>query len=404
MLLREEYQRTGEEVLLEEALQISDTVLSRTTSQHPHYTIRLKVRASLLRDRYLRNGSRQDLDQAITMNRQGLALPDQDAEQMGGHRVDLAVALYMLYSRDHGVTTLRECLSLLHQHLVDTDEPAVPLMADLSAVMTAYARRESNPDILDAAVEMAMRAVSHSSRDDLRAGSLKHLADARALRAWVTQSASDAEAALSARRTALGLLPSSHPHYRVLATDFADAVAWDADLTEATAVARTALAVTPTDHYARPRTLLTLGRVLLRSYDATRRIEDLNEGLMTLREAVEHPALSPSGVVHGLAVLAESTWRFQSDAQSAADLYRRAVKVLVTQVVPKDLAWTDQEYLLRGEAALLQDAVALIIQAGDISGAVEVAEFGRGVLLARAFDAQSDLTQLREQAPTRTNT
>jgi len=83
--------------------------------------------------------------------------------------------------------------------------------------------------------------------------------------------------------------------------------------------------------------------------------------------------------------------------ESLAD-YATAIG-LVGQVAARHLASDDKQHELAGIADLGADAAACAISAGDPRRALELAEHARGVLMAEAFDAQSDLSDLRAQAP-----
>lgn len=61
--------------------------------------------------------------------------------------------------------------------------------------------------------------------------------------------------------------------------------------------------------------------------------------------------------------------------------------------------WTDQEHRLGAHAGLVGDAVAAHCAIGDITGAVEIAELGRGILLGAALSGRTDLSELEHAHP-----
>ncbi|MFT7837906.1 CHAT domain-containing protein [Saccharothrix sp. BKS2] len=85
--------------------------------------------------------------------------------------------------------------------------------------------------------------------------------------------------------------------------------------------------------------------------------------------------------------------------------HRTAVEVLDTavallpDVLPRGAGWVDRQHRLGTVAGLVGTAVAAHCAAGDPAGAVEVAEQGRGVLLADHAGTRTDLTCLDRVRP-----
>lgn len=67
--------------------------------------------------------------------------------------------------------------------------------------------------------------------------------------------------------------------------------------------------------------------------------------------------------------------------------------------MPRALSWTDQERRLTDRTGLVGEAVAAQLAVGDVAGAVELAELGRGVLLSHQLDIRGDVPELAAAAP-----
>jgi hypothetical protein len=86
------------------------------------------------------------------------------------------------------------------------------------------------------------------------------------------------------------------------------------------------------------------------------------------------------------------------DRPTALSAFTLAVDLL-PRTAPRSLLRIDQEHHLGSFAGLASDAAACALDAGDPELALRLLEQGRGVLLAQAVDARSDLTELRACRP-----
>jgi hypothetical protein len=84
-----------------------------------------------------------------------------------------------------------------------------------------------------------------------------------------------------------------------------------------------------------------------------------------------------------------------NEHELASRVLDAAVCALPT-VAPRTLTRDDQEYALAEHAGLAGETVAAQLAVGNQVRAVELAEAGRGVLLAAAVDLRSDLALLAD--------
>ncbi|MEU1844773.1 CHAT domain-containing protein [Micromonospora sediminicola] len=256
---------------------------------------------------------------------------------------------------DAAVAALREAVAL-----ADPTDPQEYAQSGGSLATALFLRHRTTGDTaaLDETIDLLdglTRAGPLRPADRHRA--LTNLGNALLVRHRATAAAGDAGAMLAAYRGAVDALPPEHPDRTMCLSNLATAL-------EATTA--------PGD-----------------APDARARA--------ALREAASVPA-APSSLravaAHRAARLAD----LADDLPAALDGYTAAIELL-------DLvAWhgmdpDDQARLLARFRGLATDAAAVAVALGDPRRAVEVLEYGRGVLLTRAHDATADLTALRAGAP-----
>ncbi|MET8051886.1 CHAT domain-containing protein [Streptosporangium sp. NPDC005286] len=124
---------------------------------------------------------------------------------------------------------------------------------------------------------------------------------------------------------------------------------------------------------------------------------DLDEALRTLREV----ARSPSG---NLSDRLRASWKWGQAAadhgrwEEGADGFAAAVRLLplaTTRRLPR----AEQERVLGSNAYFGLDAAACALHQGQPVRALELLEYGRGLLFAQSLETRSDLGELEERAP-----
>ncbi|MFI7219855.1 CHAT domain-containing protein [Micromonospora maritima] len=282
---------------------------------------------------------------AALNRRAELAVDGTDPAATGAARRDTEAA----------VVALREAVAL-----VDPTDPQGYAQAVGSLALALFLRHRTTGDTaaLDETIGLLdglTRAAALRPTDRHRV--LTNLGNALLTRHRATATAGDAEAMLAAYRGAVDALPPEHPDRTMCLSNLA------------TALEETTAPGAAPDGRARA----------------------------ALREAASVPA-APSALravaAHRAARLAD----LAGDLPAALDGYATAIGLL-------DLvAWhgmdpDDQARLLAGFRGLATDAAAVAVALGDPRRAVEVLEYGRGVLLTRAHDAAADLSALRIVAP-----
>ncbi|RLP93748.1 CHAT domain-containing protein, partial [Micromonospora sp. CV4] len=255
---------------------------------------------------------------------------------------------------DAAVTALREAAELAEREAEPTEY--LRTLGTLALAHLLRHRLRDDPAGLNEAVRLLQLL---SDRQPL-AGADRHrihtnLGNALLMRYRAHPDEADATAMLVAHRAAVDALPAEHPARTMCLSNLAtalEAVATPAALAEATAALRAAAAVESAPS-------------LLRSAAASR--------------YAEHAAAA-------------------GDLPAALDGYATAIE-LIDLVAWHGMDTDDQARLLGLFPGLASAAAAVAIAVDRPERAVELLEYGRGVLLTRAHDAGADLAALRAQSP-----
>lgn len=436
------YERTGVRSDLRRAADLSERALSALPRDDPDRGAHLAAVASVLLKRHERSRSPEDIRRAVDLYEQALAtLPDDDRARPSLLR-GLAGALHQRHLTTGDGVDLDRAVTLAGWVLAAVppghpDRPAVTI--DLAAV---YLTRHTHTGVLADlahAIDLAEKVLAAGGPPQW----LSTLCEAYQQQYLVTGDISDLDQAI-----AIGERATAGTDIALAARQVRLATAYwrrhrganrEGDLSRAVELAARALSGTPADHTQLPGRQSLLAEMYLDRYriggatgDADAAI-DLSERALASAPA-NHPgrsrflaticaahlergatALTPDGLRdlaagviktlgagpldrttahHAAGSLALAT----GDAPLAVKLLDEAV-ALLPSVAPREAGWADQQHRFGRPAGLVGDAVAAHCAAGDPSGAVEVAELGRGVLLASQASIRVDLMELAEHNP-----
>jgi tetratricopeptide (TPR) repeat protein len=406
--------------------------------------------------RYRGGGEPGDIDDAITY----LELAAATAE-IDGERAARLAELGMAYRERFGChgfpADLEHAIDCGEQALgtVGADDPERARI--LSNLSLAYAQRykygESAAD-LDRATELIERALAvEDAFPGDRAAVLANAGSIYNHRLKRDAQPGDLDRSIDLQEQAVAATPADHQRLAVRLNNLGNALMdrYDrlrapADLDRSLVILERAVAVTPEGDRSRPVRLANLGLVHHMRYSRDRLITDLDRAIELLQQAEActpegHPDLARQmsnlsaaylarwdadgrlidrrrldALVHRLASATTASPRVRIDAghtlgtlaqamgeNAAAARVLDAAVALLPAVAESDAGWTghrtDLEYRLGGHGALVSEAVAAHCALGDPTGAVEIAEMGRGVLLAAQLNARTDLTDLEAQLP-----
>ncbi|MCO1597799.1 CHAT domain-containing protein [Micromonospora sp. RHAY321] len=280
----------------------------------------------------------------------------------GGEPAD-EVAAGIADDSDAAVTALREAVELAEQEA----EPAeyTQAVATLALAHLLRHRLRGDPAALDEAVRLLQRLSEHQpSAGGDRHRILTNLGSALLLRYRAGRDDADASAMLAAYRAAVEALPVEHPARTMCLSNLATALE---------AVAGPAAGAGAGDP-----SVLVEATAALRAAAATESAPSLLRASAASRYA-EHAAAA-------------------GDLPAALDGYATAIE-LIDLVAWHGMDPDDQARLLGLFPGLASDAAAVAVALDRPERAVELLEYGRGVLLTRAHDASADLAALRARAP-----
>ncbi|MET8232525.1 CHAT domain-containing protein [Micromonospora sp. NPDC005298] len=278
----------------------------------------------------------------------------------GGEPAD-QVAARVARDSDAAITALREAADLAEREAEPVEYAQT--LATLALAHLLRHRLRDDPVALDEAIALLQRLDGLPSADVDRHRIRTNLGNAlllrfRAQRTDGDEAHADAEAMLAAYRGAVDALATDHPARAMCLSNLAtalEAVAGSAGSTEATEATE--------------------------ALRAAVRVEAA-PSLLRARAASRYAAHAEAG----------------GDLPAALDGYATAIE-LIDLVAWHGMDPDDQARLLGLFSGLASDAAAVAVDLGRPERAVELLEYGRGVLLTRAHDAGADLAALRAQAP-----
>ncbi|MFJ4682649.1 CHAT domain-containing protein [Streptomyces sp. NPDC088789] len=357
-----------------------------------------------------RSGDAEVLNEAVRVLREAVALTPERHEVLGLRLLNLSVALSLRYQRTEDAADLREARECRQRAAAlpamgRAHHAAVVGSAGLS-LLTGIDRATDRAAQLDECVRLLREALALTPDGDPQLPKRRHnLAAALLTQADTTRHVGPVREAQELADAVVAVLPAHSPDLPRALTLAADARTHGARMLpsrtardEAFALLRRAVTVTPAGHPLRAQRTSNLAAMLrhrgpARHGDRTA----LTEVADLYREAAREERCPPLARLD-----AARDWgdvrAGLGDWEGALDGYVTAVDLLPA-VAPRHLVRDDQEFLLGRTVGLGAAAAACAVRQGRPGLAVGLLEQARGVLLSHAFDADSDLTRLRERAP-----
>ncbi|MEU7845585.1 CHAT domain-containing protein [Micromonospora sp. NPDC049114] len=289
----------------------------------------------------------------------------------GGGPAD-QVAAGVARDSDAAVVALREAAELAEREAAPTEY--VQTLGTHALAHLLRHRLHDDLPALDEAIRLLRRLSERQSLGADRYRILTNLANALLLRFRAAHADDDATAMLAAYRAAVDELAAEHPARTMCLSNLAtalEAVTEAAPSAPGIAAATAAAGVGGSDPLAE-------------SAVALRAAADVESAPSLLR------AVAASRYAAHVARA--------GDLAAALDGYATAIE-LIDLVAWHGMDPDDQTRLLGRFPGLASDAAAVAIALDNPRRAVELLEYGRGVLLTRAHDAGADLAALRAQAP-----
>ncbi|WP_411102907.1 CHAT domain-containing protein [Streptomyces sp. cmx-4-9] len=367
--------------------------------------------ATHLLHRHARTGSPADLDEAVRLLREAVREAGPDDPNFAALHGALGQSLLERFTGRHDLADLDRCVDHLLRALAvlpPGDPNRAPVLSTLSSAHLARYHHTAHRPHLDEAVAAQREALEGAKPGDLEGpallGNLALLLRVR-LDADGATGPSDADEAVGLLRQALALWPGRSDQHRTTAHQLAEALRTRAeilgdiaDLQECVELLRTVVDGYPAGHPGQISSRSALAEALHKLSLATQDGRLLDEAWEVARGAVALDAAPVHARLRARATLGQVCGTRQ-DWEGAGHWLTEAVRLL-PRLAARDLARTDQQYVLAREHGLAAEAAAYAIQAGRPEQALKVLEHGRGVLLGRLLQSrETDLARLRERAP-----
>ncbi|WFE37618.1 CHAT domain-containing protein [Micromonospora sp. WMMD998] len=358
--------------------------------------------AGVLRLRWRRTGDEADLVESVAEVRAAIAATRAGDPQRAWRLSNLADGLLALSLRHDDSSALAEAVDCIRE-AVRTAPPGdglAGMRSNLSEMLRLRYRSTGGRDraLLDEAVEQGRAALAAAPRHPLRPRFEANLALVLLDRYTARRRPADLSEAADLAQKSVDATPEGHPNRTERLLTLSGIRRMEAmrgrpggRMVE---LAREAAAATPDGHHLRSDTLLNLGWAL-----AFQAASGDDAAWDQSREVFRRLATDPAVQVRARVTAA---WQWANTALNGAGLAeaRRAFDLAVTllsRTVPRQVTHADRERQLASLSGLARDAAACAVQAGDPVDALRLLEHGRGVLLSQALDTRTELTGLRPE-------
>ncbi|MEU9847061.1 CHAT domain-containing protein [Streptomyces sp. NPDC047985] len=395
---------------LAEALRRLRQAEALTPPGHPDRPTALNDLGLVLTSGYQRSGEPEELNEAVRALREAVALTPEGHQMLGLRLLNLGAALGLRHQLTEDGEDLREAQECRRRAAalpgLGRAHQAALLSSTGIGLLTGLERAADPVGRLDEAVPLFREALALTPEGDPRLPRRRHnLAIALMTRCARTPRLGDAREARELTDAVVAALPANSPDLPGALTVAAGArllsprtLLSSTARDEVAALYRRAAESTPPGHPQRTLRLTNLGHVLCGLGPGRRRRRaDLVEAADVFRAAALEQQCAPSMRLDAARAWGEVRAEL-GDWEGALDGYAVAVDLLHS-VAPRHLVRDDQEFLLSRTVGLGAGAAACAVRCGRPGLAVGLLEQARGVILSHAFDADSDLTRLREIAP-----
>ncbi|MGW1720427.1 CHAT domain-containing protein [Streptomyces sp. NPDC002156] len=402
------YEHGGALSDLERAIRLAERALAAAPERDANRTKYVANLSDVHVERYRRSGAISDLDRAIKLAEHAVAATPPGHPDLAGRLSGLGLAHRERFRRGGVLAELDRAVDLLEQSVAVTPESHTAHAARLSNLgLVRQERYVSTGDVadLDRAVDVGEQALAAVPEDHPeRLGVLSSLGLTYQRRYGHGGAHADLDRAIRAGEQAAVGISADHPDRGAMWSDLGLAYFQrfergeaPADLDLAIHAAETAVDVTPEDHPHRARYLSNLADACWFRLNLDERGLPQDTVLQLGRDVRTATSSSPTDRVtagHIVGVLTHA----MRDHRNAVEMLDTAV-ALLPSTAPREGEWPDRERGLGQHAGVVSEAIAAHCALGDPTGAVEVAELGRGILLGANLDSRTDLTDLEHAHP-----
>ena len=358
--------------------------------------------------RFITDGASANLDLAIDLETRAMTKHPKRSPGRPGHLANLSALYWLRYMRLGLLIDLVRSVEAAEQAVELTPVGHPDRARRLAGLMPSYCElftRTDVPEQLTRAVAAGEQALADMPESYFDYGSLLlDLGRVHRQRYRRGGDASDIERAIELGYRALAVTPDSYSERAALLSDLASSYGTRherdgnaADLDQAIELCEQSLAAMPEDHWQRASALANLSLAYQTRCAADPAGFDLARLRDLVRATYELTAAAPPDRVRLCYTVGSLALVLGEDA-TAVSLLDDAVSLLPS-VAPREGEWVDQEFRLGDYPGLIGAAISAHCANADPDGAVEVAEWGRGIMLASRLNLRADLTELARAEP-----
>ncbi|KAI0026992.1 CHAT domain-containing protein, partial [Vararia minispora EC-137] len=395
------------------AIVVKREAVDLTPDSHPVKPSRLNNLGNAFETRFDRLGSLDDLESAIVVNREAADLTPDNHPDKPRRLSNFGNVLETRFSRLGSLNDLKSAI-VVKCRAVDLtpdshpDKPAC--LNNLGSALRTHFDRLGSLDDLESAIVVHRQAVDLTpDGHPHKSICLNNLGNALETRFSCLGRLDDLESAIVVKRQVVDLTPDGHPDKPgwlsdfgiVLMTRFNRLGSLD-DLESAIMVEREAVDITPDGHPDKPAQLSSLGIALETRFGQTRNPEDLQAACDAFTSAINQETGPPSVRFHAVRRCA-SVHRIQiqlgrATYQDLMNTFNQAFS-LIPQVAWLGASISQRYATLSSIGKVVNDAVSVAIQTGDLSRAIEWLEEGRSVVWGQLLQLRSPVDDLHSYYP-----
>ena len=408
-LLSTRFDRTGALEDLQEGIRRCEEAVAATPVDHPDRAGRLSSLGNHLSTRFVRTGTLEDLQEAICRCEEAVAATPVDHPDRAGRLSNLGHHLSIRFDRTGALEDLQEGIRRCEEGVDATpvDHPArARVFSDLGNLLSTRFDRTGALEDLHEAIRRCEEAVAATpvDRPDC-AGWLNNLGNRLFTRFDRTGALEDLQEAIRRFEEAVAATPVKHTSRPLMLSNLGcclsarfDQTGALEDIEEAIRRCEEAVSATPVDHPDHAGRLSNLGHHLSICFDRSRNVEDYKRACtaweMAAKSSIAHPVVCARSA-HSATLAQIKFGRLPaaySNSQSAIKLLHRASSRAIER--------EDQEYILGKVSGASSLAASLALETGDpASTALELLEFGCGIIAGYTFDARNDVSELGKKYP-----
>ncbi|KAI0030050.1 CHAT domain-containing protein [Vararia minispora EC-137] len=399
------FKRLGQLNNLEDAITTKRRAVDLTPDDHPDKPARLSNLGNALEIRFDHLGQLNDLEEAIVVNRRAVDLTPDGHPDKPTWLNNLGCTLDTRFKRLGQLNDLKDAIMVEHQ-AIDLTPDGHP---DKPNRLTCFDRLGQLNDLQEA-IMVNRRAVDLTPDGNPdKPSRLSNLGNALETRFDCLGQLNDLQEAIAFNRRAVELTPDDHPDKLACLNNLGNALRTRFgrfgqlnDLEEAVTVTRQAVDLIPDGHTDKPGCLNNLGHALQTRFGQTHNPEDLELACDAFASAINQETGPPSvrfDAVKGYTYVRRTQIQLgRATYQDLMDTFNRAFN-LIPQVAWLGTSVSQRYTVLSSIGEVVNDAVSVAIQTGNLPHAIEWLDEGRSVVWGQLLQLRSPVDDLRSHHP-----